>query len=96
MGASEFKLEFLKSLSSLIIAAFGLVAALAWNETIKTAVARVFDSGNDLLGMLIYALIVTILAVAATMLITRATNKQKKRIEDEQAKKEAKKAGKTE
>ncbi|MFA6870341.1 MAG: DUF5654 family protein [Methanomethylophilus sp.] len=96
MGASEFKLEFLKSLSSLIIAAFGLVAALAWNETIKAAVARVFDSGNDLLGMLIYALIVTILAVAATMLITRATNKQKKRIEDEQAKKEAKKAGKTE
>ena len=88
MGASEFKLEFLKSLSSLIIAAFGLVAALAWNEAIKKAVSMVFNSGNgELISLLIYALLVTVLAVVATMLITRATNKQRKKIEEEAAKK---------
>lgn len=78
-----FKLQFLESLSSLIIAAFGLVAALAWNETIKTAVAKVFGEGDTLWGMLVYALIVTVLAVAATMLITRAVNKAKRSMKKE-------------
>lgn len=71
-----FKLQFLESLSALIISAFGLVAALAWNETIKTAVGNVFGESEGW-GLLVYALIVTVLAVGATMLITRATNKTK-------------------
>ena len=81
MAAESFRLQFLESLSALIISAFGLVAALAWNETIKQAVAAVFGSAEDLLGLTVYALIVTVLAVAATMLITRATNKAKAQIE---------------
>ncbi|AGI48279.1 hypothetical protein TALC_01297 [Thermoplasmatales archaeon BRNA1] len=75
-----FKLQFLETMSALIISAFGLVAALAWNETIKTAVAKVFDEDGELLGLFVYALLVTILAVAATMLITRATNKAKRQL----------------
>lgn len=80
--ADSFKLQFLQSLSALIISAFGLVAALAWNETIKAAIEKVFDSGDDLWGLLVYALLVTVIAVAATMLITRATNKAKAQIEE--------------
>ncbi len=79
-----FKIQFLESLSALIISAFGLVAALAWNETIKTAVARLFNSGDGLYGLLVYALIVTCLAVAATMIITRAINKTKKQLKWEE------------
>lgn len=80
-----FKIQLLESISALIISAFGLVAALAWNETIKTAVARLFESGDGLVGLFVYALIVTILAVAATMLITRTISKTKKKLnwEDE-------------
>lgn len=86
MAAEKFRLQFLQALSSLIIAAFGLVAALAWNEAIKKAVAMVFNTGdNELIGLLVYALLVTVLAVIATMLITRAVDKSKARIEAEEA-----------
>jgi len=86
MAAEKFRLQFLQALSSLIIAAFGLVAALAWNEAIKAAVKIVFGTADDLMGMLVYALLVTILAVIATMLITRAVDRSRARIETEEAK----------
>ena len=81
MAADSFKLQFLQSLSALIISAFGLVAALAWNETIKAVIAAVFGTADDLVGLFIYALLVTVIAVAATMIITRATNKAKAELE---------------
>lgn len=81
-----FKVQFLESLSALVISAFGLVAALAWNETIKQAVAMLFSADDSIWGLLVYALIVTVLAVGATMLIVRATNKAKRKmgVEDEE------------
>lgn len=91
MASDSFRLQFLQSLSALIISAFGLVAALAWNETIKMAIAKLFDTPTDELniwGLLIYALLVTIIAVAATMIITRATNKLKSQLEAEETKEE--------
>lgn len=75
--AGEFKVQLLETFAALITAAFGLVAALAWNETIKTAVAMVFDSEDDITGLLVYAIIVTILAVIMTLLIARALGKAK-------------------
>ena len=86
--AESFKIQFLESLSALIVSAFGLVAALAWNETIKQAIAAIFKSEDDLLGLTIYALLVTVIAVAATMLITRATEKAKVALEHAGKKKE--------
>ncbi|MGI6009576.1 MAG: DUF5654 family protein [Methanomethylophilus sp.] len=72
-----FRLQFLESLSALLISAFGLVAALAWNDAIQSAVKALFDDDDSLVGKTIYALLVTCLAVAMTMLITRATYKTK-------------------
>lgn len=72
---ATFKVQLLQAISSLIIAAFGLVAALAWNEAIKAGVAAVFGSADDLLGLFVYALIVTVLAVTMTLLITKAIKK---------------------
>ena len=88
MAADSFKLQFLQSLSALIISAFGLVAALAWNETIKAVIAEIFGTADDLVGLFIYALLVTVIAVAATMIITRATNKAKAEIEAKENAKE--------
>jgi len=73
----KFKVQLLEAMSTLIIGAFGLVAALAWNEAIKAAVAAVFGSADDMLGMFVYAAIVTILAVVMTIVITRAVKKAK-------------------
>ena len=46
MSASTdaFKVQLLETFASLITAAFGLVAALAWNDTIKAAIKVVTDS----------------------------------------------------
>jgi Zn-dependent protease with chaperone function len=75
--AGEFKVQLLETFAALITAAFGLVAALAWNETIKTAVKMVFGENDDLIGLLVYAIIVTILAVIMTLWIARALGKAK-------------------
>lgn len=74
---SAFKVQLLETFASLITAAFGLVAALAWNDTIKAAVKAVFGTSDDLTGMLVYASIVTVLAVIMTLLIARSLSKAK-------------------
>ena len=76
--SDEFKVQLLETFASLITAAFGLVAALAWNEAIKQAVAVVFKSENDLVGLTVYAIIVTVLAVIMTLLIARSLSNAKK------------------
>lgn len=76
--SDEFKVQLLETFASLITAAFGLVAALAWNDTIKAAIAIVFPAENDIWGMLVYAVIITVLAVIMTLLISRSLSKAKK------------------
>ena len=74
---NTFKIQLLETTAALITAAFGLVAALAWNETIKSIIEVRFSSDDTIWGNLIYAIIVTIIAVAATMLIARSIGKLK-------------------
>ena len=51
-----------------ILAAFGLVAGLAWNEAIKGFIDSIFpNSGNGLFIKLIYAIVVTLLVVFISM-----------------------------
>ncbi len=71
----DMKLQFVTTFSSLITAAFGLVAALAWNDTIKEAIALVFKDDGTLWGGLIYAILVTVMAVLFTMWIARSAKK---------------------
>ena len=80
MSASSdaFKVQLLETFASLITAAFGLVPALAWNDTIKAAIKAVFGTEDDLLGMFVYAVLVTIIAVVMTLLISRSLSKAKK------------------
>ena len=80
MAAKPFKIQFVESMNALIISAFGLVAALAWNEAIKAAVKEVFGESDNLVGMLIYAILVTILAVAMTMLISWVSGRTKEKM----------------
>ena len=84
--ANTFKVQLLETFAALITAAFGLVAALAWNEAIKQAVAAVFGTEDDLLGLTVYAIIVTILAVIMTLLIARSLSKAKAAMLEEESK----------
>ena len=73
-----FIVQVLEAMSALIISAFSLVAALAWNDAIKTLIGNIFE--DEGLGLFIYAVIVTIIAVIMAILITRAVRKAKKAI----------------
>ncbi len=76
--ATSFRVLFLETTAALITSAFGLVAALAWNDAIKKAIAMWLGTGDDeLIGLLVYALIVTVIAVVATLLIAMALSKAK-------------------
>ncbi len=76
--SEQFKVQLLETFASLITAAFGLVAALAWNEAIKQGVSMLFPDDNGFLGLVVYAIIVTVLAVIMTLLIARSLNNAKK------------------
>lgn len=72
------KKEIIEKISTLITTAFGLVAALAWNTAIQTIFKEVFGDTKGIIPMLIYALVVTVIAVAATIWIGRLAEKAKK------------------
>ncbi|MBO5547758.1 MAG: hypothetical protein J5920_03250 [Candidatus Methanomethylophilaceae archaeon] len=79
--AGELKVQLLETFAALITAAFGLVAALAWNETIKAAIAMIFPSDDGTIwGSLVYAIIVTVLAVIMTFWISKALGKAKEAV----------------
>jgi len=71
------KKEVIEKLAALVTAAFGLVAALAWNDTIKAIFMQVFGTAEGVWSMLIYAVVVTIIAVIVTIQIGKAAGKAK-------------------
>lgn len=79
----KFKVMFLETTAALITSAFGLVAALAWNEAIKAAIAMWLSADDEVIGLVIYALIVTVIAVIATLLIAMALAKAKEVVGEE-------------
>jgi len=71
------KKEVIEKLAALVTAAFGLVAALAWNGAIQAIFKAVFGSSDNIPAMLIYAVIVTLIAVLITVWVARAASKAK-------------------
>lgn len=73
---SKFTKAFKENFITLIISALGLVAALSWNDAIKTAIATLFPE-NDLVYKFYVAVIVTIMAVVITYFLSRIKNNGK-------------------
>ncbi len=80
------KAEVIEKISALMIAAFGLVAALAWNDAIRALF--VGPCGTDGAGALcavssggpwLYAVIVTVIAVVATIWIGKVADRANKK-----------------
>jgi uncharacterized membrane protein (DUF106 family) len=71
-----FKSEVIDKISALLTAAFGLIAALAWNDAVKQAIDQL---GFKTLGPWVYAIIVTVIAVLVTIWIGRLATKLKEK-----------------
>ncbi len=76
---NSFHKELIQQLATLTTSAFGLVAALAWNEAIQQFVKDYIEPqipGSGLLSRVIYALLITILAVLITYQLSRLASKR--------------------
>ena len=54
---------YLQTMMSLASAAFGVVAALAWNGAITALVKQIFGTGGEIISLFIYAIVITVIAV---------------------------------
>ncbi|MBN1224167.1 MAG: hypothetical protein JXB23_13045 [Candidatus Aminicenantes bacterium] len=70
--------DVIEKLAALITAAFGLIAALAWNGAIQAIFKKVFGTAEGIIPMLVYAVVVTVIAVIATIWVGKAAGKAKK------------------
>ena len=71
----------IKQMTALATSGFGLVAALAWNnvikETVDTYIKPLIGQGSGLISLIIYAVLVTALAVLVTLQLSRLEQKFK-------------------
>ncbi len=78
----KLHLAILKQMGTLATSGFGLVAALAWNNVIQELVNNhikpYLPQGSSLISLLLYAIIITSLAVIVTYNLSRIIG----RIED--------------
>jgi hypothetical protein len=76
---TSLKLAILKQMLTLATSGFGLVAALAWNSTIQEFVTSYIKpflpQGSGLVSLLIYAILVTIIAVLVTINLSKLIEK---------------------
>lgn len=62
----------LQTMITLASASLGLVAALAWNEAIRTTIERIVGEDDSLVGLYTYAILATILAIIVVVSLGRA------------------------
>lgn len=82
-GLRNYQLEIVKQMIQLSTAAFGLIAALAWNELIKnlidTYIKPILGTNSVIISQLIYALIVTAMAVLVTLQLGKLAKKMEEK-----------------
>ena len=68
-------IEIVKQMLTLATSGFGLVAALAWNgviqELVNNYIKKLLPFGSGILSLLIYAILITILAVFVTYQLSK-------------------------
>lgn len=73
------KNEVNKKMVTYILAGFGLVAGLAWNEAIKNSIEYLFPmTKNTLLAKFLYALIITVVLGVISYYLSKITAEKEK------------------
>ena len=74
-----FKREFLDKSNYLLATSLGLVAALAWNEAVQSIFRTYYGNNGDTLNAkIVYAVVVTVIAVLVTLWISKVASKLKR------------------
>ena len=69
---NKLRQEFRERISGYIIAAFGLVASLAWNDAISALIEKIFPLGKDtIVAKFIYAMVITVILVAVAVYLVK-------------------------
>jgi len=75
----KLHIEIVRQMLALATSGFGLVAALAWNsviqEFVNTSLKKILPAGSGIWSLLIYAIVVTILAVVVTLQLSKILEK---------------------
>ncbi len=66
---------YLAAMISLASAAFGVVAALAWNAAITELFKLIFPPAAGIVGLFVYAIVVTIIAIAVMVNLANAAKR---------------------
>ncbi len=78
----QIKKEVRERTLGYVIASFGLIAGLAWNEAIKALIEYLFPlNTNTLLAKFAYAILITIAVVIITVYLVRLFKKQQQNID---------------
>lgn len=73
----DFSDHLVEKTLSYILAAFGLVAGLAWNEAITSLINYIFPtSSNSILAKFVYAILVTVLVVGVSLYFMKILKKK--------------------
>ena len=72
-GMKELRSQFKKQIVTLLTAAFGFVAALSWNDAIKSMITTFIPQQNAWPYMVLNAVVVTVIVVLALYAISRYT-----------------------
>lgn len=75
----RLQIEVIKQMITLATSGFGLVAALAWNnviqEFVNNYIKKYLDVGSGIISLLIYAILITALAVTVTYQLSKIVEK---------------------
>jgi len=82
VSEKKLHIELVKQMLTLATSGFGLVAALAWNsliqEFVNSYVKKLLPANSGIISLLIYALVITVLAVFITYQLSKLSEKLQK------------------
>ena len=76
----DLKLAIVEQMTTLMSAAFGLIAALAWNDAIQTLFKTLFGEQSGLVAKFVYAGAVSVVVVFITLRVGRLQKTLKERL----------------
>ena len=75
LRAGKLGKEYFKTITTMLTSAFGLVAALAWNDLIKKMIDQYISPGSGVISQFLYAILVTTLVVIITIELGKIAQK---------------------